>query len=276
MDMASLLSYLGQAGQNLTPSQQQQLLASVSNQLSSQNLSPSQQAQLLASACSQTLPSSQQQQLLSSPSSKNLTASQQHQMLASASIQAANQASIQAANQQATSQRVNSSSQVPVSNSQQNSSIASGTGLTLAQQKLLAAAGTSLTSLGSSSQAVQQQIPASNRERVYQQQANASSRSSTPSNETPTDTPSTTPRPSASTTPRPQTSSTPTPSNGTQDPASQTKYNQLLSVMEEMSKDIRPSYAGSKSSAERLKRGIMYARILVRECLVEADRSNRS
>jgi len=30
-----------------------------------------------------------------------------------------------------------------------------------------------------------------------------------------------------------------------------------------MSKDIRPTYAGSKSSAERLKRGIVYARILV-------------
>ena len=51
--------------------------------------------------------------------------------------------------------------------------------------------------------------------------------------------------------------------NGSLDPASQTKYQQLLSVIEEMSKDIRPCYAGSKSSAERLKRGIVYARILV-------------
>ena len=48
--------------------------------------------------------------------------------------------------------------------------------------------------------------------------------------------------------------------NGALDPASQTKYQQLLSVIEEMSKDIRPCYAGSKSSAERLKRGIVYAR----------------
>ena len=54
--------------------------------------------------------------------------------------------------------------------------------------------------------------------------------------------------------------------NGSLDPASQTKYQQLLSVIEEMSKDIRPCYAGSKSSAERLKRGIVYARILVRSC----------
>merc|ERR1711936_318495 len=63
---------------------------------------------------------------------------------------------------------------------------------------------------------------------------------------------------------------------GALDPQSQSKYQQLLSVIEEMSKDIRPTYAGSKSSAERLKRGIVYARILVRECLVETERSARS
>jgi hypothetical protein len=68
----------------------------------------------------------------------------------------------------------------------------------------------------------------------------------------------------------------PMSTNGALDPASQTKYQQLLSVIEEMSKDIRPCYAGSKSSAERLKRGIVYARILVRECLVEAERSART
>ncbi len=64
--------------------------------------------------------------------------------------------------------------------------------------------------------------------------------------------------------------------SGALDPQSQSKYQQLLSVIEEMSKDIRPTYAGSKSSAERLKRGIVYARILVRECLVETERSARS
>ena len=54
------------------------------------------------------------------------------------------------------------------------------------------------------------------------------------------------------------------------------KYNQLLQVLEEMNKDVRPSYAGSKSSAERLKRGIAHARILVREALIEAERHNRN
>ena len=54
------------------------------------------------------------------------------------------------------------------------------------------------------------------------------------------------------------------------------KYNQLLQVLEEMNKDVRPSYAGSMSSAERLKRGIAHARILVREALIEAERNNRN
>jgi hypothetical protein len=58
-------------------------------------------------------------------------------------------------------------------------------------------------------------------------------------------------------------------------PPGQSKYAQLLAVIEEMGKDIRPTYAGSKSSAERLKRGIVNARILVRECLMETERSAR-
>ena len=58
-------------------------------------------------------------------------------------------------------------------------------------------------------------------------------------------------------------------------PPGQSKYAQLLAVLEEMGKDIRPTYAGSKSSAERLKRGIVHARILVRECLMETERSAR-
>jgi len=53
------------------------------------------------------------------------------------------------------------------------------------------------------------------------------------------------------------------------------KYSQLLAVIEELGKDIRPTYAGSKSSAERLKRGIVHARILVREALIETERSAR-
>lgn len=53
------------------------------------------------------------------------------------------------------------------------------------------------------------------------------------------------------------------------------KYAQLLAVIEEMGKDVRPSYSGSRTSAERLKRGIVNARILVRECLMETERSAR-
>nr|XP_022317910.1 cyclin-dependent kinase 2-associated protein 1-like [Crassostrea virginica]XP_022317911.1 cyclin-dependent kinase 2-associated protein 1-like [Crassostrea virginica] len=57
---------------------------------------------------------------------------------------------------------------------------------------------------------------------------------------------------------------------------SQSKYTQLLAVIEDMGRDIRPTYAGSKTSVERLKRGIVHARILVRECLMECERSARS
>lgn len=56
----------------------------------------------------------------------------------------------------------------------------------------------------------------------------------------------------------------------------QSKYGQLLAVIEDMGKDIRPTYAGSKTSAERLKRGIVHARILVRECLMECERAART
>ncbi|XP_018324673.1 cyclin-dependent kinase 2-associated protein 2 [Agrilus planipennis] len=56
---------------------------------------------------------------------------------------------------------------------------------------------------------------------------------------------------------------------------SQSKYAQLLGVIEELGREVRPTYAGSKSSAERLKRGIVQARLLVRECLIETERSAR-
>uniref|UniRef100_H3A695 Cyclin dependent kinase 2 associated protein 2 n=1 Tax=Latimeria chalumnae TaxID=7897 RepID=H3A695_LATCH len=36
---------------------------------------------------------------------------------------------------------------------------------------------------------------------------------------------------------------------------SQNTYSDLLAVIEEMGKEIRPTYAGSKSAMERLKRG---------------------
>ncbi|CAF0765360.1 unnamed protein product [Adineta ricciae] len=53
------------------------------------------------------------------------------------------------------------------------------------------------------------------------------------------------------------------------------KYAQLLSVIEEMGKDIKPTYAGNRNYAERLRRAIASARILVRECQLECDRNSR-
>lgn len=84
----------------------------------------------------------------------------------------------------------------------------------------------------------------------------------------------------------------------------QNKYAELLAIIEEIGKEIRPTYAGSKSAMERLKRGkafisssairanvaacwlahltfpffegIIHARGLVRECLAETERNARS
>lgn len=54
------------------------------------------------------------------------------------------------------------------------------------------------------------------------------------------------------------------------------KYTALLTVIEELGRDVRPTYAGNKLAAERLKRGIVHARVLARECMSECDRINRS
>lgn len=54
------------------------------------------------------------------------------------------------------------------------------------------------------------------------------------------------------------------------------KYSQLLDVIEEIGKDIRPTYSGSKSSAERLKRSIGLARILIRQCIMETEPGMKS
>lgn len=59
-------------------------------------------------------------------------------------------------------------------------------------------------------------------------------------------------------------------------PRHQSKYAALLAVIEDMGRDIRPTYAGNRSSTERLKRSIVHARILVRECLMECERSARA
>ncbi|XP_037683749.1 cyclin-dependent kinase 2-associated protein 1-like [Choloepus didactylus] len=51
----------------------------------------------------------------------------------------------------------------------------------------------------------------------------------------------------------------------------QSKYAELLAIIEELGEEIRPTYAGSKSAMERLKRGIIHARGLVRGCLAETE-----
>lgn len=53
------------------------------------------------------------------------------------------------------------------------------------------------------------------------------------------------------------------------------KYAQLLSVIEDMGKEIRSAYAGNKTSVEKLKKGIVQAKCLVGECLMEAEKSAR-
>lgn len=58
--------------------------------------------------------------------------------------------------------------------------------------------------------------------------------------------------------------------------APQSKYADLLAVIEDMGRDIRPTYAGSRMATERLKRGIVHAKSLVRECLAETERSARN
>ena len=55
----------------------------------------------------------------------------------------------------------------------------------------------------------------------------------------------------SSSTPTPQTS-TSSSGSGQNSPG---KYSELLAVIEELGKDIRPTYAGSKNAAERLKKG---------------------
>ncbi|XP_054007849.1 uncharacterized protein LOC128891914 [Hylaeus anthracinus] len=51
----------------------------------------------------------------------------------------------------------------------------------------------------------------------------------------------------------------------------QDNYSQLSAIIEELGKDVRLAYAGSKTSAERLKVGILRARMLIKECLSETE-----
>lgn len=91
---------------------------------------------------------------------------------------------------------------------------------------------------------------------------------------------------------KPKTSHQPLPSS---------RYNELLRVIEELGKDVKPTYAGSKNAGERLRKGtgtkdvsiscvlnikfkfflcrtfkgILHARALVRDCLLETERNAR-
>jgi hypothetical protein len=57
--------------------------------------------------------------------------------------------------------------------------------------------------------------------------------------------------------------------------ANTTKYNQLLALIEELGKDVKPTYTGNRNCAERLKRGINHARALAHECRLEIENNNR-
>lgn len=63
--------------------------------------------------------------------------------------------------------------------------------------------------------------------------------------------------------------------NNAQPQGLQSRYNLLLGIIEELKKDVRPTYAGSKTSAERLKRNINLARIEIRNCMQELERCDQ-
>ncbi|NP_001136331.1 cyclin-dependent kinase 2 associated protein 1-like isoform X1 [Nasonia vitripennis] len=68
----------------------------------------------------------------------------------------------------------------------------------------------------------------------------------------------------------------PKSSNGTTNMIHGTsKYNELLYVIGELGQHIRPSYTGHRGSSEKIRHGIIKARALVRECLIETEKSAR-
>ncbi|OAF65017.1 CDK2-associated protein 2 [Intoshia linei] len=54
------------------------------------------------------------------------------------------------------------------------------------------------------------------------------------------------------------------------------RYNSLVNCIHDMCKDIHPSYTNNRTCSERLKRNIIQARLLVRECLMECEKLARS
>lgn len=53
----------------------------------------------------------------------------------------------------------------------------------------------------------------------------------------------------------------------------QSRYQQLLGIIDEMGREIKTCYLGNKNSIERLKRGIASARILVKDCQIECEKN---
>ncbi|KAI0986867.1 hypothetical protein GJ496_008035 [Pomphorhynchus laevis] len=53
------------------------------------------------------------------------------------------------------------------------------------------------------------------------------------------------------------------------------RYNQLLQLINEMGRDVKSNYSGNKAAADRLKRNIIAARSIIRDCQIECDRINR-
>lgn len=54
------------------------------------------------------------------------------------------------------------------------------------------------------------------------------------------------------------------------------RYQQLIMMIEELGKDVLPTYNGNRNSQERLKRGIIQARLMVRECMGELEKSRQT
>lgn len=53
------------------------------------------------------------------------------------------------------------------------------------------------------------------------------------------------------------------------------RYQQLTAMIDELGKDIRPTYNANRNCQERLKRSITQARLMVRECMTELEKSRQ-
>ncbi|KAL3084912.1 hypothetical protein niasHT_026658 [Heterodera trifolii] len=53
------------------------------------------------------------------------------------------------------------------------------------------------------------------------------------------------------------------------------KYQQLLLFIDELGRVIRPTYNANRNAQERLKRDIVQARLLVRECMAELEQQRK-